>query len=239
MKLTVIIPVLNEKDTIRDVVRDVLAVKIPAKKEVIIVDDGSTDGSTKIIKELKNSRPAVIKALFKKQSEGKGKAIIDATGLITGDIVMIQDADHEYAISDYPGLLKPFIENRADVVLGSRFKGTVRNMKFQNRIANMLLTFFANLLYGIHITDEATAYKLFRVDIFRKFRLESKRFEFCPETVSKSAILGCRITEVPVNYSARTEEEGKKIKWFDLVTAVWALIKFRSWKPAAEKSRKK
>jgi glycosyltransferase involved in cell wall biosynthesis len=231
MKLTVIIPVLNEKDTIKDVADEVISVKIPMEKEIIIVDDGSSDGSTEIIRAIEKESHGVIRAIYKKKSGGKGAAIIDAVNKITGDVVMIQDADHEYAISDYTELIKPFLSDKADVVIGSRFKGSISNMKFENRIANMLLTFTANMLYGIHITDEATAYKLFKSTVFRKFKLESKRFEFCPEVVAKSAVLKCKISEVPVSYSARTVKEGKKIKWFDLVAALWALLRFRFWKP--------
>ncbi|MCE5300454.1 MAG: glycosyltransferase family 2 protein [Spirochaetia bacterium] len=227
MKLSVIIPVLNEEDTLEAVVKAVMAVDIAADREVIIVDDGSSDRTPLIINALKSGYGPAIKSVRKDKSEGKGKAIIDAVPHVTGDIVLIQDADMEYRVEDYPELIKPFIEGKADVVFGSRFMGKIAGMRPENLLANKILTTAANILFGLKLTDEATAYKLFRSDIFRSFNLKSKRFEFCPEVVAKSAKAGCRIVEVPVTYAARTVKEGKKIKWQDGFSALWTLIKFR------------
>ena len=227
MKLSVIVPVLNEKNTLEKVIQKLFDVDIPAEKEIIIIDDNSTDGSTNIIKGLEKENPGLIKAIYKKNTMGKGNAIKDAVGLITGDIVIIQDADLEYDINEYNKLMDPIITNEADVVFGSRFLGTIKNMKQKHLLANRILTFLANLLYGLNITDEATGYKLIKADIFKKFNMQAAKFEFCPEVVAKAAKMKCRIKEVPVSYSARTVEEGKKIKWQDGFFAVWTLIKYR------------
>ena len=230
MKLSVIIPVLNEKETLSGVLDGVLAVEAGCEKEIIIVDDGSTDGSTEIIKKYSEKKPKLIKTIYRGKPGGKGNAIREAVPLVTGDIIIIQDADHEYDIADYPALVKPLINNEADVVFGSRFLGSIENMKPQYMLANKILTLTANLLYGIKITDEATAYKLAKADVFRRFKLESKRFEFCPEFVAKTARTGCRIAEVPVKYRSRTLKEGKKIKLRDAFEAVVTLFKYRFWK---------
>jgi glycosyltransferase involved in cell wall biosynthesis len=227
MKLSVIVPVLNEKNTLETVIQKLLRVDIPFEKEIIIVDDHSTDGSTDIIKDLKERHKEIIKSIHKPVTMGKGNAIRNAIPLITGDIVIIQDADLEYNIEEYKILLKPFIEQSADVVFGSRFMGKIQKMAFLNLVANKILTFATNLLYGIKITDEATAYKLIRADIFKKFNMQAERFEFCPEIVAKSAKGGYRIVEIPITYSARTVKEGKKIKWMDGIIALWTLIKYK------------
>jgi len=227
MKLSVIVPVLNEKATLETVIQKLLSVGIPCEKEIIIIDDCSTDGSTEIIKKLKNTNPGVIKSIHKSKTMGKGNAIKDAMPEITGDIVIIQDADLEYDINEYGKLLDPIIKGEADVVFGSRFLGSIKNMKPEHMLANRILTFLANFLYGLKITDEATGYKVIRADIFRKFNMRAEKFEFCPELVAKSARMKCRIKEVPVTYSARTVLEGKKIKWHDAFSAVWTLVKYR------------
>jgi dolichol-phosphate mannosyltransferase len=227
MKLSVIIPMLNEKDTIGEVVARVMAVEVPLEKEIIIVDDGSTDGSTQIVKELGEKNPSVIKVLCMEKSSGKGNAIKAATPLITGDFIIIQDGDMEYDVEDYKKLVVPLIEGSADVVLGSRFKGTIKNMHLLNMTGNRILTFLANFLYNIKITDEATAYKLVRTDLFRGYDMQAPAFDFCPELIAKAARKKHRIVEVPVSYSARTVMQGKKIKWHDLIAAVWMLVKLR------------
>lgn len=227
MKLTMIVPVLNEKATLGAVIAKLLEVQIPCEKEIIIIDDNSTDGSTEIIKGLKEASPGVIKTIHKQKTMGKGNAIKDAVPEITGDIVIIQDADLEYDINEYGKLIDPIIKGEADVVFGSRFLGSIKNMRAEHMLANRILTLLANLLYGLKITDEATGYKVIRADIFRKFGMQAEKFEFCPELVAKSAIYKCRIKEVPITYSARTVKEGKKIKWHDAFTAVWTLIKYK------------
>lgn len=226
MKLSVIIPVLNEKNTIEKVIEDVISVDISMEKQIIIVDDYSTDGTREILKKLEADKQE-ISVIYKEKQEGKGAAIRDAVLYVEGDIVIIQDADFEYKVSEYPGLLKPFMEQDADVVFGSRFMGKIKKMKTANLLANKILTNAANLLYGIRITDEATAYKLFKAEFFKKLNLKSKGFEFCPEVVAKSAKLKAKIVEVPVTYEARNVLEGKKIKWKDGFVALWTLIKYR------------
>ncbi|HPI03269.1 MAG TPA: glycosyltransferase family 2 protein [Candidatus Goldiibacteriota bacterium] len=227
MKLSVIVPVLNEKNTLEKVIEKLLTVDIPMDKEIIIVDDNSTDGSSQIMDSLYEKYKPVIKVIHKKQTEGKGNAIQSATPLITGDVVIIQDADMEYNIEEYRVLVKPFIEQTAEVVFGSRFMGKIEKMAPQNMIANRILTFLANFLYGLKITDEATAYKLIKADLFRKFKMQAKRFEFCPELLAKAALGKHKITEIPITYRARTVKEGKKIKWHDLITAINTLIRYR------------
>jgi glycosyltransferase involved in cell wall biosynthesis len=227
MKLSVIVPVLNEKATLETVVQTLLSVDIPCEKEIIIVDDHSTDGSTEIIKNLKNKNPGIIKTIHKSATMGKGNAIKDAVPEITGGIVIIQDADMEYDINEYGKLLAPIMKGEADVVFGSRFLGSIKNMRPEHMFANRILTLLANLLYGLKITDEATGYKVIKADVFRKFNMQAQKFEFCPELVAKSARMKCRIKEVPITYSARTVKEGKKIKWHDAFSAVWTLIKYR------------
>lgn len=230
MKLSVIVPVLNEKATLAEVLDRILKVDIPVSKEIIVIDDGSTDGSTQILRSYVQANSGIIKAVYRKKPGGKGNAIQEATPYITGDIVIIQDADLEYDIEDYGRLIAPVINNEAEVVFGSRFLGSIERMKPQHLLANRILTFLANFIYGLKITDEATGYKVVKADVFRKFRMQAKKFEFCPEVVAKSARLKCRIVEVPVKYRARTVKEGKKIKWHDAFEAVWALVKYRFWK---------
>lgn len=227
MKLSIIVPVLNEKNTLETVIQKLLAVDIPFEKEIIIVDDNSTDGSTEIIKNIKSRHPETVKTIHKTRTMGKGNAIKDAIPHITGDIVIIQDADLEYEIEEYKILLKPFLEHGADVVFGSRFTGKIEKMALPHLMANKILTFTANLLYGLKITDEATAYKLIKADIFKKFNMQAQRFEFCPELIAKSARGKYKIVEVPITYKARTVLEGKKIKWQDGIIALWTLIKYK------------
>ena len=231
MKLSIIIPVLNEEETIGTVLQNLLLLDLPAEKEIIAVDDGSTDSSSAIINSMASSH-STIKAVYCKNRQGKGKAIQKAIPHITGDMVIIQDADLEYDTADYKSLIQHIISNKADIVFGSRFLGSINNMKFQYLLANKILTITANLIYGLSLTDEATAYKLFKTDIFKRFDIRSKGFEFCPEVVAKSARMNCRIMEIPVSYHARNSREGKKIKWYDAFTAVYTLLKYRFWKPA-------
>ncbi len=228
-KLTIIIPVYNEEKTIRKVFQKVKKVKIPVKKEIIIVDDGSTDNSRKILKSFKRNtnNPIILKIILKNKNEGKTAAIKEGLKYATGNFVIIQDADLEYDINDYNKLLKPLLQNKADMVIGSRFLGEIKKMFFTNFIANKILIFLTNLLYNIKITDEATAYKLFKTEHLKKMNLESKGFDFCPEVIAKAARMKLKIAEVPVNYKARTIKEGKKIRWFHTFSAIWTLIKYK------------
>jgi len=228
-KLTIIISVYNEVKTIKQVLFKIIKTKLPVQKEIIVVDDGSKDNSRKIIQLfIKNyNNPYKIKTIFKNKNDGKTKAIKDALKFATGDFVIIQDADLEYDINDYPKLLEPLLQNKADMVIGSRFKGNIKKIFFTNYIANKFLSFLANLIYGIDITDEASGYKLFKTKYLKRMKPESSGFNFCPEVIAKAAKMKLKIVEVPINYKARTIREGKKIRWYHAFSAIWTLIKYR------------
>ena len=194
-------------------------------KEVIVVDDGSTDGTSHLLDELSKSYPIVLR--FSKSNYGKGAAIRTGLSYVEGDIVVIQDADLEYDPKQLGKLIQPILDGDADVVYGSRFRGEIRGMRAGNRLANYILTFLANILYGAHITDEATCYKAFRASVIKAIPLKCSRFEFCPEVTAKVRKRGIRIKEVPISYEARTTNEGKKIRWTDAFSAVWTLLKYR------------
>ncbi|MCL6518858.1 MAG: glycosyltransferase family 2 protein [Armatimonadetes bacterium] len=223
MKLSVIIPCFNEFQNITDVLDAVRAVDIP--KEIIVIDDGSTDNTAEVLHEYSKRYPIVIHSSAK--NAGKGAAIRKGLEYVTGDIVIIQDADMEYDPKQYPELIKPILEGKADVVYGSRFRGKIEGMRLPNLIANRILTLVANILYRADITDEATCYKAFRTDVIKKLPLKCTRFEFCPEVTAKLRKRGVTIHEVPIHYKARNTAQGKKIKWTDGVQALWTLIKYR------------
>ncbi len=223
MKLSVIIPCYNEVDNITDVLDAVRAVDIP--KEIIVVDDGSTDNTAEVLREYSKRHPIVIHSSAK--NAGKGSAIRKGLEYVTGDIVIIQDADMEYDPKQYPDLIKPIFEGKADVVYGSRFRGKIEGMRLLNRIANCILTLAANILYRANITDEATCYKAFRTDVIKRIPLKCTRFEFCPEVTAKLRKRGIVIHEVPIHYKARNTAQGKKIRWTDGVQALWTLVKYR------------
>jgi glycosyltransferase involved in cell wall biosynthesis len=227
LKLSIIIPVFNERNTVTSVVEKVMAQDVPLDKEIIIVNDGSTDGSGEIIRVLEQRYAGKIKSLHTESMQGKGSAIRSALPLCGGDIILIQDSDLEYDIGDYPALLQPLLDSKADVVFGSRFKGSIKNMRTANWVVNKLLTFTANLLYRANLTDEATCYKVFQAGAIKKMNLTCRRFEFCPEVVAKIAKMKLRLVEVPVTYVARTPAEGKKIRWPDAFIAFWTLLKYR------------
>lgn len=223
MILSVVIPCYNEARHISQVLAAVEAVDI--EKEIIVVDDGSTDGTPKVLEEYDKQK--IITLHLSQKNFGKGAAIRTGLNYVTGDIVIIQDADLEYDPSQYPLLIEPILKGEADVVYGSRFLGSIENMKIQNRIANQLLKWLANILYGLRITDEATCYKAFKTEVIKNLPLKSTRFEFCPEVTAKLAKRKIKIVEVPIKYVARTTDEGKKIRWTDFFTAVWTLIKYK------------
>lgn len=224
--LTVAIPVYNEKATLWELLNRVRAVDIPM--EIVLVDDGSTDGSREILRnEIEGHWPNV-QVFYHEQNRGKGAAILTAIEHATGDYLIVQDADLEYDPREYELLLPPLREGKTDVVYGSRFRGSVRNMRPANLLANRILTIAANILFpGSRITDEATCYKMFRVDLLRRLNLRARRFDFCPEVTAKVLKNGHRIVEVPIHYTARTVDQGKKIHWTDGVEALWTLIKYR------------
>lgn len=227
MKISILIPVYNEFRTFHDVMRRVQAAPLPAgcTKEIVVVDDASTDGTAQMIGEYAQ-RGEIVSCRLASNS-GKGSALRKAIELATGDVMVIQDGDLEYDPQDYPALVAPILEGRAEIVYGSRFLGNPRGMALPNRVANWILTAAANVLYGARITDEATAYKAFRAPLLRGLPLECTRFEFCSEVTAKLRRLGHRIEEAPISYNARGIAEGKKIRARDGVDALWTLIRFR------------
>lgn len=225
MKLSVIIPVYNEKNTIKTVLKRVLDVGINIDKEIIIVDDFSTDGTREILKEYE-TYPCV-KVVYHPRNLGKGAGIKTGKTHITGDVVIIQDADLEYFPEDYPALIKPIVEDYADVVFGTRFVGMHRVFMFWHYLANKFLTFITNILYNTMLTDMEVGYKVFKKEIFDKIELKSKRFDFEPEITAKIFKMNCRVFEVPITYAGRGYEEGKKITWKDALYALVALVRFR------------
>lgn len=225
--VSIIIPIYNERQHIEQILERVFSVDIGpnVQKEVIVVDDGSSDGSMELLTDLtQRFQFKLHKAML---NFGKGIAVRTGLKYAQGDIILIQDGDLEYNPTEYPRLVNPIIEGMADVVYGSRFFTRPQGMKVRNYLANRFLTFLANLLYGTKISDEATAYKVFRREIFDQIDLKCRRFEFCPEVTAKISKLGYRIYEVPISYQGRNILEGKKIRFRDGVEAVWALLKYR------------
>jgi len=223
MKLSVVIPVYNEIGTIREVLERVRAVPIP--KEVIVVDDGSSDGTGDALRSL--SSPELV-VLYHDKNRGKGAALRTGFARVTGDVVLVQDADLEYDPFEYPRLLKPILEDKADVVYGSRFGGeTHRVLFFWHYIGNRFLTTLSNMFTNLNLSDMETCYKVFRANLLNRLRLRSNRFGFEPEFTLKVARLGCRIYEVPVSYHGRGYESGKKITWKDGVSAIGCIVWFR------------
>ncbi len=225
MKLSIIISVYNEKNTIGEIVKKIDEVSLDIDKEIIIVDDASDDGTKKIVQNLEGK---YIKKAFHKKNKGKGAAIKTALKQASGDIVIIQDADLEYDPHEYAKLLKPIIEDKADVVYGSRFVGSEahRILYFWHMIGNKFLTLLSNTFTNLNLTDMETGYKVFRRDIISSIILEEDRFGFEPEITAKIAKLKCRIYEVGISYSGRTYEEGKKINWLDGIKTIWCIIKY-------------
>ncbi len=228
MKISIIIPVYNEAPTVEEVVEKVRS--LPLDKEIIVVDDGSTDGSREIIKSLEHKyrEDGNMKFIYHPENKGKGEAIKSGLKLVEGDIVAIQDADLELNPEELPKLVRPIEENLTRVVYGSRFiYPQQRKRAFLRNLANWILSTVASLLYGQRITDEATGYKIFAADLIKGINLRCKGFEFCPEVTAKVLKKGEKITEIPVSYDPRTAEEGKKICWKDGFKALWSLIKYR------------
>jgi glycosyltransferase involved in cell wall biosynthesis len=224
VKLSVIMPVYNERDTLEQIVEQVLATGLA--HEIVMVDDGSTDGTREIMEQW-NDHP-VIRLIYHEKNMGKGSAVRTGFQAATGEIFLIQDADLEYDPRDYPKLLQPIREGRADVVYGSRFiGGPARKVYFWHRAGNFFLTMLTNVLYNVDLTDMETCYKCFRADLVRDIPLRSRRFDFEPEITAKVAKRRYRIYEVAISYYGREFHEGKKITGWDALPAIVALIKYR------------
>lgn len=224
MKLSIIVPTYNEKETILETIGRLK--KLTVDKEIIIVDDGSSDGTKKILKNIAMADKS-IKILFNKNNLGKGASVRKAIPIVKSDYTIIQDADLEYDPQDIDKLLKPVKEGKAVVVYGSRFTGERRNMFFWHFIGNQLLTLITNILYDTTLSDMETGYKLIKTPILKSLKLTSRRFEFEPEITAKILKMGIRIYEVPISYTGREFNQGKKITWKDAFPAIITLFKQR------------
>jgi glycosyltransferase involved in cell wall biosynthesis len=229
IRLSVLVPVYNEAGTVQTLLERVMAV--PIRKEIIVVDDGSTDGTPAVLESFRARTPDThenrLVVAFHDRNQGKGAAVRTAVGHITGDIAIIQDADLEYDPVEYPRLLGPILDGHADVVFGSRFVGSPRRvLMFWHTVANWILTTFSNMCTNLNLTDMETCYKVFRADILKRIPLRSNRFGLEPELTAKVAHLRCRIYEVPISYHGRQYSEGKKIGWKDAFSAVWTILRF-------------
>jgi len=225
MRISVIIPVYNEENTIAEILRRVD--KVGVAYEVIVVDDGSTDKTREILSKIKT--PKNLKIIFHKKNKGKGAAIKTGLKNISGEIVIIQDADLEYNPKEYKKLMKPIIEGKSKVVYGTRInvakRGIYSNIWFY--LGGLTLSLLANSLYGLSITDEPTGYKVFEAEVLKSLKLENNGFDFCPEVTAKVAKAGYKIYEVPISYKPRSFSEGKKIRPKDGFIAIWTLLKYK------------
>ena len=226
MKLTIVIPCYNEQNTIRSIIAAVRAAAV-ADKEIIVVDDCSTDGTREILK--REIEPLVSQVIYHPINCGKGAALRTGFAAATGDVVIVQDADLEYDPQEYPRLLKPILDGKADVVFGSRFMGAEahRVVYFWHMVGNRVLTLLSNMCTNLNLTDMETCYKVFRREVLQKIKIEENRFGFEPEITAKvSRLPDCRIYEVGISYYGRTYAEGKKIGWRDGFRALYAILKY-------------
>ena len=223
-KLSVIVPVFDERNTVVEIVRRMRAVDLPVELEIVIVDDGSTDGTRDVLRQLGDS---TVRVVTHEANRGKGAAIRSGLAQVQGDLVLVQDADLEYDPEDWPKLLAPMLRGKARVVYGSRFTGERRNMLFLHWVGNRFLSLITNVLYNTTLSDMETCYKLFDRELIDSITLRAMRFEFEPEVTAKILRRGIRIYEVPISYTGREFDEGKKITWRDGFAALYALVKFR------------
>ncbi len=242
-KISIVIPVYNERNTVEEILRRVLETNL--RKEVVVVDDSSTDGTRHILEAMAEGQSrgereagaqdggeaiplADLRFLFQAKNQGKGAALRRGFTEVTGDIVLVQDADLEYDPRDYPKLLEPIVDGRADVVYGSRFLGGPQHVHyFWHYVANKILTLLSDMLTNLKISDMETCYKVFRREVLAGIQLKSDRFGFEPEITAKVAKGKWRVYEVPITYAGRTYEEGKKITWRDAVHALWCILRYR------------
>ena len=226
-KLSIVIPIYNEVEHIEEILRQIKAVDIGLEKELILVDDCSTDGTREILNKLQDSEDNSVKIFYHEVNRGKGATLRTGFQHVTGDITLIQDADLEYDPQDYPKLLQPILENEANVVYGSRFMEGRQHGLLRSYIANRFLTSLSNIVNGTKITDMETCYKVIKTDILKDIKLRSDRFGFEPEITAKLAKRKCKIVDVPISYRGRDYHEGKTVSWKDGVAAIFHIIRFR------------
>jgi len=227
--LTIVIPAYNERATVEGLLRRVAEAPLPAgvEREMIVVDDGSGDGTRELLREVVARGEWPLRLIEQAVNQGKGAAIRTGFAAATGDIVLIQDADLEYDPDDYPELLRPILEDEADVVFGSRFLGGPHRVLFYwHYVGNRFLTMLSNMMTDLNLSDMETCYKVFRKEVLDGLKLESNRFGIEPELTAKVAKTAARIYEVPISYRGRTYAEGKKIGWKDGFSAIWAIVKY-------------
>lgn len=228
-KLSVIVPVYNERQTLVVILGKLIQLKLPIEKEIVIVDDGSSDGSSQLLRQWQKKKVKNFKVIFHKKNKGKGASIRTALKQISGDVVVIQDADLEYDPQDLFRIYQIMTENNWPVIYGSRHLGKKRrrHAEWYFFIGGLFLNWLVNNLYGLRLTDEATGYKMMETQLLKSLKLECERFEFCPEVTAKLARRGVQIREIPISYKPRLVSQGKKIRLADGVEAIWTLLKWR------------
>lgn len=223
-KLSILIPVYNEKETVVEAIEQAGRAPVDIEREIIVVDDGSDDGTAEVLRSLEMDNVSVY---FHAENAGKGAAVRTALHHATGDIILIQDADLEYDPNDYPALLKPILDDRADAVFGTRFLGGEhRVLYYRHYLGNKIITAVSDILTNLNLTDVEAGYKVFRASLLEGVEIESDRFGLEPELVARIAKTRCRIYEVPISYRGRTYAQGKKITWRDGLAAIWWIVKF-------------